>query len=420
MKRVVFLILISICTINATSPKELFSKIKESKNSLETTNKQKEITNIQLQKIANKIKKIESEITEYDKKLKELDIFIKKEQKRYKESLAEIQGIDNMVKELDKDIDARKKEFAKKLSKQLGTVIAKNKSGQKDEKSVVLQEVLGRYKDYSQQELLKLSKNIEQKKALRANLLKRKEEISKNIEDIKAKKIQYKRQKAKKEKLLAKLSKEKNRYSKQLKNIFKKQTVIRLTLAKLNILKEEAAKEAKRRELELKKRIRSLKNIKFTNSSTSKKSHKVSRVKQYGSSYMANNIYKYRGNKTIAPLKSPKVIKGFGTFIDPIYKIKSHSDSLTLVSKSGDKRVYNVLNGEVVFKGKNAMLGKLIIIKHSNGLHTVYADLNKFSPFIKKGSKVKKGTVIGKVKRKLIFQATKNGALINPARLIKI
>ncbi len=415
---VIFALAILTVLANGASPKELFSKIEASKSSLESANKEKIVTNKQLQNIANKIKKIEKEIAVYDKKLNELDKFIKQEQRKYKESLAEIQGIDNMVKELDNDIEKRKKEFATMVSKQLGTVVAKDLSGQKDEQSVVLQEVYTRYKNYSQQELLKLSKNIEQKKALRANLLKRKEEISKNIEDIKLKKRVYKKQKAQKQKLLAKLSKEKEKYSKKLKDIFKKQTVIRLTLAKLKILKEEAAKESKRRELELKKRIKSLKSIKFANES--RKVQNINGIKQYGSSYVANNIYRYRGPKTIPPLKSPKVIKSFGTFIDPIYKIKSHSDSLTLVSTSGDKRVYNVLNGEVVFVGKNAMLGKLIIIKHDNGLYTVYADLNKFSPFIKKGSKVKKGTVIGKIKRKLIFQATKNGALINPSRLIKI
>jgi murein DD-endopeptidase MepM/ murein hydrolase activator NlpD len=411
----VFLYTLAILTVvNASSPKELFNKIKESKNSLSTTNKEKIVTNKQLQKIADKISKKELEIAVYDRKLKELDGYIQQEQKKYKESIAEIQGIDNMVKELDKDIELRKQEFAKRLSKQLGTVVAKNRSGQKDEKSVVLKEVYTRYKDYSQQELLKLSKNIEQKRVLRENLLKRKAEIAKKIEGVQLKKRIYKKKKAQKQKLLAKLSSEQKIYSKKLKDIFKKQTVIRLTLAKLNILKEDAAKEAKRRELELKRRIKKLKSLKYASSKN------VGAIKQYGSSYMANNIYKYRGQKTISPLKSPRVVKKFGTFIDPIYKIKSHSDSLTIVSRANDKRVYNVLNGEVVFKGKNAMLGKLIIIKHSNGLHTVYADLNKFSPFIKKGSKVKKGTVIGKVKKKLIFQATKNGALINPSRLIKI
>jgi len=418
MKKVIFGLLIVFATLNATSPKELFGQIKESKKSLDDVSKEKVLTNKQLQKIAIKIKKINQEIAIYDKKLKELDKFLGLEQKKYLESKAELKNIDTMVKELDKDIEQRKKEFAKKLSTQLGSIVAQNKTTQKSERSVVLKEVYNKYKDYNQQELLKLSKNIEQKNGLRKNLLERKKEISKGIEDIKLKRKIYKKQKRQKQKLLKKLATEQKQYSKKLKDIFKRQTVIRLTLAKLKILKEDAATEAKKRELALKKRIKELKKIKIA--SKQKSNLNVSNIKQYQDSYVAQNIYRYRGPKTISPIKSPKVIKRFGTFIDPIYKIKSHSDSITLVSKSQDKRVYNVLNGEVAYVGKSAMLGKLVILKHSNGLHTIYADLDKISPYIHKGAKVKKGSVIGKVKKKLIFQATKNGALINPARLVNI
>ena len=418
MIRVILILFTSIVFVNATSPKELFSKIEESKKTLKSTSKEQTITNKQLQKIAAKIEKTNKEIAIYDKKLEELDKYLNLEQKKYLESKSEISGINNMVKALDKDIEKRKREFAKKLSTQLGSIVAQNQTSQKSERSVVLSEVYSKYKDYNQQELLKLSKNIEQKNALRKNLLARKEEISKGIEDIKLKKKIYKKQKIEKEKLLKKLAQEQKQYSKKLRDIFKKQTVIRLTLAKLNILKEDAAAEAKKRELALRKRIKELKNIKFA--SSNRTNVKLSNIKKYNDAYVAKNIYKYRGAKTISPIKSPKLIKRFGTFIDPIYKIKSHSDSVTMVSKSGDRRVYNVLNGEVVYVGRSAMLGKLIIVKHSNGLHTIYADLDKFSPFIKKGSKVKKGTVLGKIKRKLIFQATKDGALINPARLINL
>ncbi len=414
MIKTIFVILFLLNIIYASSPKDLFKKIDASKSNLENTNREKTITNRQLQKIANRIKKINKEIAIYDKKLMELDTFLAREQKKYNEAMTELKDIDNMVKALDKDINSKKRDFAKILSKQLGSIIAQNKSSEKSEKSVILKEVYDRYKDYSQQELLKLSKNIEQKRALRDNLIKRKEEINKSIADIKLKKKIYNREKKAKKKLLEKLAKEEKSYSKKLKDIFKRQTIIRLTLAKLNIIKEEAAKEAKKRELILKKRIRALKNLKFADRK------KVKSVKQYSSSFSSRNVYKYRGAKTIAPLKSPRVIKRFGTYIDPIYKIKSHSDSLILVSAINDNRVYNVLNGEVVFRGKNAMLGKLVVVKHNNGLFTIYADLDKFSPFIKVGSKVKKGVVIGKVKRKLIFQATKNGAFINPARLIQI
>jgi len=419
MIKIFFVMALSIFLLNAASPKELFNKIKESKNSLSVTKKQKVYANSKLESIAKKIDKLNNEILINDKKLSELDSYLSTQEKKYSESMSELKGIDNMVGELDKDIESKKRDFAQMLSKQLGSVVAQNRTSQKSEKSVVLKEVYSRYKDYSQQELLKLSKNIEQKRALRGNLIKRKEDINSDIKDTKLKKKIYKKEKLEKKKLLDKLANQEKLYSNKLKKIFKKQTVIRLTLAKLNILRDDSAKAAKKRELELRRRIRALKKIKFAD----RKRHKVSsasRVKQYSGSYSSKNIYKYRGAKTISPVKSPKVIKRFGTYIDPIYKIKTHSDSLVIVSRSRDNRVYNVLNGEVVFKGKNAMLGKMVIVKHRNGIYTIYADLNKFSPFIKVGSKVKKGIVIGKVKRKLIFQATKDGAFINPARLVKI
>ncbi len=66
------------------------------------------------------------------------------------------------------------------------------------------------------------------------------------------------------------------------------------------------------------------------------------------------------------------------------------------------------------------MLGKVVVVSHSKKIHTVYAGLSKIAPNIHVGSKIKKGYVIGKVSRKLIFQATKNSKHINPLRLIQI
>ncbi len=163
MIRFIYLSIFLFGLLFATSAKDLFNKIKESKSSLVNVKKEKQITNRQLQKIANKIKKINKEISIYDKKLKVLDKFLQTEEKRYSESIGELKGINNMVSALDSDIDKRREEFAKILSKQLGSVVAQNSSSQKSEKSVVLQEVYDRYKNYSQQELLKLSKNIELK-----------------------------------------------------------------------------------------------------------------------------------------------------------------------------------------------------------------------------------------------------------------
>ncbi len=113
-------------------------------------------------------------------------------------------------------------------------------------------------------------------------------------------------------------------------------------------------------------------------------------------------------------------MKKFGTYVDPVYNIKIFNESITLKAPSRNAKVQNVLNGKVVFAGSSSMLGKVVVVSHSGKLHTVYAGLSKIAPNVKKGSKIKKGYVIGKVNRKLIFEATKNSKHINPLKLIKI
>jgi murein DD-endopeptidase MepM/ murein hydrolase activator NlpD len=66
------------------------------------------------------------------------------------------------------------------------------------------------------------------------------------------------------------------------------------------------------------------------------------------------------------------------------------------------------------------MLGNVVVIAHSKKLHTVYAGLASIAPNIKKGRRLKKGYSVGKVNKKLVFQATKNSKHINPERLIRI
>ena len=66
------------------------------------------------------------------------------------------------------------------------------------------------------------------------------------------------------------------------------------------------------------------------------------------------------------------------------------------------------------------MLGKVVVVAHGGKMHTVYAGLSKIAPNLRKGSRIQKGYVIGKISRKLIFEATKNSKHINPTKLIRI
>lgn len=115
-----------------------------------------------------------------------------------------------------------------------------------------------------------------------------------------------------------------------------------------------------------------------------------------------------------------KSIKKFGTYVDPVYNIKIYNESITLQAPRQDTKVQNVLDGKIVYSGGTSMLGKVVVVAHSGKLHTVYAGLSKIAPNIRKGRKIKKGYVVGKVNSKLIFQATKNSKHINPLRLITL
>jgi len=413
----------------AKSPVDLFKQISTNKKTLQQTQADTKHMSRAMRKIAAKIEKINKELLEYDKKLDKLDKYLTIQQTKYQNAMDDIDRINSTINAIDKDINNKKREFAKKISRSLGAVVAQNNSTEKTEESVLLQEIYQKYKNYNQQELLKLSKNIEQKRQLKRALIAKRDKISKGISNIQTQKNEYLKEKKKKQALLEKLRKEEQIYAQKLKNNFKRQAIIRLTLTKLNIVAADAAKESARKERELKKRIRELRSLRIASQKERKEAIKsgkkvdykvvtINRVKQYGSSYSKANITSYRGMKTFAPLRRAVVLKSFGTFIDPIYKIKSFNDYITLSSKAGDKRVYNILNGKVTYIANKSMLGKMVIVEHSNHLHTIYADLDKISPFLKVGLPIKKGSVIGKIKRKLIFEATKNGKFINPKQLI--
>ncbi len=140
-----------------------------------------------------------------------------------------------------------------------------------------------------------------------------------------------------------------------------------------------------------------------------------------GSSTSGIKISRYRGRKTIAPLDSFQVVKKFGKYYDPVYKIKLFNESIVLKTKKPQAKVKSIFNGKIVYAKKDAgMLENVVIVQHRNGLHTIYSHLDQISPSLKVGRWIKKGYVVGRVNNTLTFQATKNEMHINPKDLFKI
>ncbi len=112
------------------------------------------------------------------------------------------------------------------------------------------------------------------------------------------------------------------------------------------------------------------------------------------------------------------MVQKFDPYIDPVYNLKIFSESITLVSKTPNALVRNVLDGKIVFAKEINMLKKVVIIEHKNGIRTIYSQLDKIAPTIKSGIRIQKGYVLGRIERRLGFEVTMREKHINPLELI--
>lgn len=403
------------------------SRIYSTKKDLTQTGKTQNQLNKQLSKIAKSILKAEKENRKLAKILKKLAKDKELNEEKYTVANKKIDLFQGKIQTLDKTIKKQNAHFVALLIDQFSLMIVMDKIEKKTVNSVVMREIYETYKEKNTQDLKALKSQINKSLTKKKEVQGYQKKIKRSISKISKKRKAYIKKKSEKEKLLETLAKDEAAYRKNIKELMKKQSMIRATLAKLNIIrKEEISKERaleKAREAEMNRRAsaRTAARDSGAEGHVAAKSFASSEnVKQVGSSYHKNKIYRYRGRKTISPLKRARVVKSFGTYIDPIYKMKIFNESVTLRAPSQDAKVHNVLNGKVVFAGQNSMLGRVIVVAHGGAMHTVYAGLSHISPLIKVGSRVKKGAVIGKVKRKLIFEATKNSKYINPVRLIRL
>ena len=435
------------------------SKIKNSKKSLSVTASAKKKTNRRLGKLAKDIKSAEKDIVYLEKKIDELGKNQEKQEKRYETLKDDLEKFEKDFAQTSASLDRKRHTFISLLSDQFSIIFAMEQSSHEPtRKSILSEEVYRAYKTHNFKVLASLKTEILALKKSKKNKLYLRDKAKKEIAKIIKRRKSFAQKKLEKEKLRKKMAADAEKYNAKLLKIVDKQNSLRSTLAKLNILHTQevevarkaaaAKKEAMRLEKVRQARIRKEKalarekarkakealrlaktaeekaNAKRASAeaeAAKKKVYKESaKVRQVNSSYQKSQTYAYKGGKTISPLSSARLIKKYGTYVDPIYKIKIFNESITLKSNTANAKVKNVLNGKVVFAGKSSMLGKVVVVSHSHKMHTVYAGLSKIAPTIHVGSKIKRGYVVGKVNEKLIFQATKNSKHINPLKLIKI
>jgi septal ring factor EnvC (AmiA/AmiB activator) len=453
--RLVAFVLLSVSLLFATATT---TKIKKSKTALSSTLQEKKKTSRQLEKIAAQIKKAKKELAYIDKRLEQLSRDQNKTEQKFQKLKSELKDYKNDILKTQAMLEEKNKQFLSLLSEQFSTIFAMQQSHEPTKESIITQEIYKAYKAQNEKMLKKIKADIAKLKRHKKNRIYLQNKTKKELKKIIAKKDEYKIQKEKKKKLLAQLKHDEDAYSAKLAKIEDRQNELRTTLAKLHILREKEVLEAKKRaearrralaaEKERQRKLRiarakarakakaaalALKKAKDAKArakaraaakAAKKEEQKIAKESKrkvnLNASYQKEKVYAYRGGKTISPLPGAKLVRKFGTYIDPLYNMKIFNDNVILKAPKGNAKVHNVLNGKVVYAGNSSMLGKVVVIAHSGKMHTIYAGLSQIAPDIKVGRKLKRGYVVGRVKSKLVFEATKNSKHINPLKLIRL
>ncbi len=384
---------------------DIDDKIKESKEKIKKT-KIRELV------ASKRIKNLATKINATTQKEKTLKIKIKKELKSISNNKSKIKSIKNELKQLtekSQEIERQRllteKNIAKILASNYINTIAVKLNSKRSTKEIVDTYTYKILSKESKKQSANLSLEFEQIVTKRDNNKQKIKQIQKIIK-------KDKKDKEKLEKLNKSLTKTKKDlsikhrvYKKELKNILSQQKKLNSILASLNIVKKQ-----KNQTIATQKTT----NDKLDNTDTAT----TMEARSIGYSSGGVKTIKYRGVKTIAPLKNFSIVKSFGETYDKVYKIKLFNDSITLKTKDTNAKVVTVFDGKIVYSKKDSqLLENVVIIKHKNNIHTIYSHLDKIAPNIRKGKWLKRGAVIGRVQNTMNFQATKDSKYIDPKEL---
>ncbi len=414
-----FLLLFLSLSLYAKS--DIESKISTTSHKISSKSKQYSKLNSQMKKNANAILKQKRAYKKLNKRLKQLALSLSLKEDKYKSNKKALSSLEKSQLTLLEEQSKLEEEIIFAIARNISLSMLLKDDGAINADSLIHEEVLKSLQNQNKKKIRKLNSRAKRSSQKIDTLSKEGKKLMADIELIDKKRVELNNAKRKNKKLLASLSRANKKYKKSISKILNQKKSLNKTLSRLHIIKEN---ETERKLRLAKERADKKKIAQASKNVTSTKEYKVSnnnlpKVKRRGSSYQYIKSKRYRGKKTISPLDSYTLVKKFGPYTDPVYGIKIYNESVSLRPKQSASKVKAVLNGKVILAKYTAMLNNVVIIEHANGIHTIYAHLDKIAPNIKDGKRLKKGSVIGRVDNELMFEVTQKNYHINPMQLIK-
>jgi len=394
------ILLLSLLFIVSTlfAKEDINKQIKKTSTEIKSFDKKYSTLHKKMEQTATAIQRKEKDLIEQEAHISRLEKALESSKEQYAsnhQELSQLKEEQHLLKDKQELIE---KELIESLARNLSINMLLKEKNAVTTDSLITEEIMHELNIQTQRKI----ENLEQEHNANTKIIQeyqlRTKKLQSAISDIDKQKIELLEATQKNKQNIHSLEKDKKRYKRSIDKLIAQKKALQNTLARLNIVQAEEVQKAKESE---------------------KRKSVHAKVTKSGSSYQNIKSAKYRGRKTIAPLTGYKLVKGFGPYTDPIYKIKIYNESVTLQPTERNAKVNTVLNGKVILAKNTPLLDNVVIIKHANGLHTIYAHLDMIAPTIQKGKKVKKGAVIGRVNDELIFEVTQNSAHIDPMTLIE-
>lgn len=374
-------------------------------------------TKEQIKQTSQKIDEVDSSRVEIEKEIEIVGKKIIQESKEKKSLEAELKVLNeslkrlfeqkkNSINELDKfkQTNTKLQQEKKQLEESLATLFSNEfafdliqNESKKNSQNIIMSEIFEKFMEIKDEKSSKLVLEYDNISSLIDETSSKISSLEIDIKEYEDKKREQELLTKRQNRLIESLNKSKKEYVARLEQIQKEQKTLRDTLSNLKIIdkKESQAKASSVKEIDQK-------------------------IKQYGSSYSQSSVKKYRGTKTISPLKNGQIKRKFGRYKDPVYGIDLFNENIVLSSLVPNSSVVAVLPGKVVFAKETLVLNKVVIISHKDGLHTIYGHLWQIPSDIKVGRAIKKGQIIGRVQSDLTFEVTWQKHHINPLDLINL
>ena len=407
------------------------TKIKEKKREISSQKVEYDKMDKKLSTMASKILDAKKERGRLDSKISALEESIKKNKVNYRGLQNRQDVVNRKLSELTVEIVTKQEKFISLVAEKFSMALVLEELNQPTSESVMLQETYAIYAKENERQIKVLKEDIRELKIKEEYFQNKKENIQRVLLSYQTEHEEYKSKKYKKVLLLKALAGDKAIYRKRFDKIRSTQRALQRKLSGLKIVKSDRARE-KRESTRLAEAQR-IEELSFLEANKVREieSQRLEIEKntaqvQRGKTPIVQReepikVATHHGKKTISPLTGSRLIKKFGTYIDPIYKFKIFNKSITLKSSHKGAKVKSILNGRIVFaEDSGGMLGRVVIIEHANQLHTIYAKLARLAPGIHVGKEVKIGSILGKVNKSLMFEVTKNNKHMNPLKLIRL